>query len=190
MGQVRAVGGYKVYYFTCAVYIVLSSTGQGFRIERAFSALHDSTANGFNQVMERFRKIRLVLDKHIDYPAAIAGACVLGSIVFAINYDHGWNNALVAATKQATYTFFAGGFMVRLNERIALALNPAVIAVPAGMLCAGALAVSLTYLVHSLRGTPEPLNSTLPTLLLLVPGFIFLGIRARSKMHRPGTQEK
>ena len=129
-------------------------------------------------------RIRAFLDKHIDYPAAIAGATVLGSIVFVINHEHGWNSALVAAGKQAAYTFFAGGYMVRLNERIALALNPAVLAVVAGMLCSGTLAVSLTYLVHSLRGTPEPLNSTLPTLALLVPGFLFLGARARRKRLR------
>ena len=140
-----------------------------------------STAILFARAMSVFGRIRTFLDKHIDFPAAIAGACVLGGIVFAINYDHGWNSALLAASKQATYTFFAGGYMVRLNERIALALNPAILAVPAGMLCAGTLAVSLTYLVHSLKGTPEPLNSTLPTLLLLVPGFIFLGVRARYK---------
>jgi hypothetical protein len=126
-------------------------------------------------------RLRALLDKHIDYPAAIAGATVLGIIVFFINYDHGWESALVAAGKQATYTFVAGGYMVRLNERIALALGPAVVAVSAGVLCSGTLAVSLTYLVHSLRGTPEPLNSTLPTLVLLVPGFIFLGLRARHK---------
>jgi len=126
-------------------------------------------------------RTRAFLDRHIDYPAAIAGATVLGAIVLIINFDHGWNSALIAAGKQATYTFFAGGYMVRLNERIALALQPAVLAVVAGVLCSGTLAVSLTYLVHSLRGTPEPLNSTLPTLVLLVPGFLFLGTRARYK---------
>ncbi len=131
--------------------------------------------------MSRLGRLRAFLDKHIDYPAAIAGALVLGTIVFLINYDHGYDSAMVAAAKQATYTFFAGGYMVRLNERISLALDPAVAAVSAGVVCSGTLAVSLTYLVHSLRGTPEPFNSTLPTLLLLVPGFIFLGLRARYK---------
>lgn len=129
--------------------------------------------------MRTLGRVRAFLDRNIDYPAAIAGAILLGTIVFFINYDHGWNSAMVAAAKQATYTFFAGGFMVRLNERIALALEPAVAAVSAAVLCSGTLAVGLTYLVHNLRGTPEPLNSTLPTLLLLVPGFVFLGLRAR-----------
>jgi len=138
-----------------------------------------------------YTRTRAFLDKHIDYPAAIAGATVLGAIVFVINSDHGWHSALVAAGKQATYTFFAGGYMVRLNERIALALDPAFLAVIAGMLCSGTLAISLTYLVHSLRGTPEPLNSTLPTLVLLVPAFIFLGIRARYRRSQaPGAGEQ
>jgi len=133
--------------------------------------------------------IRAFLDKHIDYPAAVAGAIILGSIVFVINYDHGWNNALLAAGKQATYTFFAGGYMVRLNERIALALNPAVVAILAGVLCAGGLAVSLTYLVHSLKGTPEPLNSTVPTMVLALLGFTFLGVRARYQANQSAVKK-
>ncbi|MCX2978450.1 hypothetical protein [Candidatus Marimicrobium litorale] len=75
--------------------------------------------------MTLFARIRAFLDRHIDYPAALAGAVVLGSLVFVINYGHGWNQALVAAAKQTTYTFFAGGALVRLNERLALSINPA-----------------------------------------------------------------
>ena len=131
--------------------------------------------------MNVFARVRAFMDRHIDYPAALAGAVVLGSLVFAVNYGHGWNQAAVAAAKQATYTFFAGGALVRLNERLALSLNPAAVGVIMGVACAGTLAVSLTYFVHSLRGTPEPLHSTLPTLLLVVPGFVFLGARARYK---------
>jgi len=125
------------------------------------------------------KNAKAFLDKHIDYRGAVLGALVLGSIVFYINLDHGWPGATVAAAKQGTYTFFAGGYMVRLNERIALALNPGILAVPAGVLCAGGLAVSLTYLVHSLRGTPEPFNSTLPTIILAGFGFALLGVWAR-----------
>lgn len=129
--------------------------------------------------MEILKRIKSFLDRHIDYRGAVTGALVLGSIVFYINMDHGLQSALVAASKQATYTFFAGGYMVRLNERLALALEPAALGVGAGMFGAGGLASGLTFLVHSARGTPEPLNSTLPTLILATFGFAFLGIRAR-----------
>ncbi|NND69568.1 MAG: hypothetical protein HKN19_18395 [Halioglobus sp.] len=130
-------------------------------------------------MMETIRRIKAFLDRHIDYRGAVAGAVVLGSIVFYINLDHGLQSALVAAAKQATYTFFAGGYMVRLNERLALAFEPAVLVVGAGMFGAGGLASGLTFLVHNMRGTPEPINSTLPTLILATFGFAFLGIRAR-----------
>lgn len=129
--------------------------------------------------MHALKRLKAFLDRHIDYRGAVAGALVLGGVVFCINLDHGGSAAFVAAAKQGTYTFFAGGYMVRLNERIALAVEPALLAVPAGVLCAGGLAVLLTYLVHSARGTPEPVNSTLPTLVLAGFGFAFLGVRAR-----------
>lgn len=134
-------------------------------------------------------RVRAFLDRHIDYPAALAGAVVLGSLVFAVNCGHGWNQAAVAAAKQATYTFFAGGALVRLNERLALTIDPAAVGMITGVVCSGALAVSLTYCVHSLRGTPEPLYSTLPTLFLVVPGFVFLGARARYKARLVEEQE-
>lgn len=121
------------------------------------------------------------MDRHIDYRAAIIGALLLGGIVFAINLNHGWPGATTAGMKQGIYTFFAGGYMVRLNERIALAFSSGWIAVPAGVLGAGGLAVTLTYLVHSLRGTPEPFNSTLPTIVLSCVGFSLLGIVARRR---------
>ena len=66
-----------------------------------------------------------------------------------------------------------------LGWQVALALEPAVLAVSAGIAGAGGLAVVLTFIVHSARGTPEPVNSTLPTLALASVGFLLLGIRAR-----------
>ena len=51
--------------------------------------------------MNVFARVRAFMDRHIDYPAALAGAVVLGSLVFAVNYGHGWNEALIAAAKQA-----------------------------------------------------------------------------------------
>jgi len=123
--------------------------------------------------------LKAFLDRHIDYRGAVAGALVLGGLVLYINLAHGWHDALVAAGKQAVYTFLAGGYMMRLNERIALACNPGIVAVPLGVACAGGLATALTYLVHSMKGTPEPLNSTLPTVAVVVFGFTFLGVMAR-----------
>jgi len=84
-------------------------------------------------------RLRAFMDTHIDYPVAIAGATVLGSIVFIINYDYGCSSALLAAGKQATYMFFAGGYMVRLNQRLALSSRPAIVRCVLSMLGTGAV---------------------------------------------------
>ena len=47
--------------------------------------------------------------KIINFKAALIGALIMGSIVYYINADYGWNMAMVAALKQGIYTFFFGG---------------------------------------------------------------------------------
>ena len=69
----------------------------------------------------------------------------------------------------------------KLNEYLALRYDNAWASIALATGVAGSLAVGLTFFVHSLRGTPEPLYSTLPTLFFAVPGFIALGWRARQR---------
>lgn len=131
------------------------------------------------------RRIKNTLDANIDYGGAIMGATLLGAIVFRLNYSHGPSLAATAALKQATYTFFVAGFIVKNNERLAQRL-----ASPAHSLLLAAsvstcLAVGLTFLVHSLKGTPEPVLSTMPTALLGPPGFLVLAWRARRSTATP-----
>ncbi len=86
----------------------------------------------------------------------IVGGLFLGTVVFLINFDHGTVNALIAALKQATYTFFAGGFMLRLTENVAVSIDGYYKAIITACIVSTIVAVTLTFIVHSLRGTPEP----------------------------------
>ena len=126
------------------------------------------------------RRIKDILDANIDYRAAVAAAALFGSIVFAINRSHGASSAATAAVKQATYTFFVAGFIVRNNERLARKLTHPLLSTLLAVTVSSTLAVGLTFLVHSLRGTPEPLLSTLPTALIGPPSFFVLATRART----------
>lgn len=103
-------------------------------------------------------------------------------IVFFVNVDHGILQGLTAAAKQGLYTFLAGGTMMRICENIAAYFTSDVLALLLAMLVPGIIAVSLTYLVHSLKGTPEPLNSTIPTMLLGPLGFLWWGIKKRRQL--------
>ena len=124
-------------------------------------------------------RIKRVMDTHIDYTSAAAGALVLGGVVFWINHDHSTAGATTAAIKQATYTFFAAGVIAKNNERLARRLDSAALSLLLAVSVSSSIAIGLTYLVHSLKGTPEPLLSTVPTMLLGPPGFLALGWRAR-----------
>lgn len=109
--------------------------------------------------------------KYVDVSTAWKAALFLGIVVYAINFSHGALAALPAALKQAVYTLLASGFIVRLCENLITRVKPMVIAWPLAILVPTLVAVGLTYLVHSLKGTPEPFYSTLPTLLVTPPAF-------------------
>jgi hypothetical protein len=109
--------------------------------------------------------------KYVDVSTAWKAALFLGLVVYAINFSHGAFAALPAALKQATYTFLASGFIVRLCENLINQVRPMAIAWPLAVLLPSAVAVGLTFLMHSLKGTPEPFYSTLPTILITPPAF-------------------
>ena len=119
--------------------------------------------------------------KYIDVSTAWKAALFLGLVVFAINYSHGALAALPAALKQALYTLLVSGFIVRLCENTINGIRPMAIAWPLAILAPSTVAVGLTYLMHSLKGTPEPLYSTLPTLLIAPPAFAVWAWRSLKK---------
>jgi hypothetical protein len=126
--------------------------------------------------------------KYFDPLTATAGALVLGGIVFWINFDHGTGKALIAAGKQGLYTFFAGGFIMKLCENIALYFNKKNLALFLAILIPSIIAIGLTYLLHTIKGTPHPLASTVPTMILAPMGFGWWAVRAvrgrRLAVHR------
>ena len=112
----------------------------------------------------------------------LAGAIVLGTIVFIINFDHGFFPALTASAKQAAYTLLAGGLMMRLTENIASSFSKEWLAILLATFIPSIIAVTLTYGVHSLKGTPEPLNSTIPTMVMAPFGFLWWAVRKRKQL--------
>ena len=118
---------------------------------------------------------------HVDVSTAWKAALFLGVVVFAINYSHGPLAALPAALKQATYTFFVAGFIVRLCENLVMKPALSALAFPLAVILPSCIAIGLTFLVHSLKGTPEPLHSTLPTILMAPPSFTVWAWRCRKQ---------
>jgi len=119
------------------------------------------------------------VNKHYDYRTGLFGALVMGCIVYWINADHGFWAAIPAALKQAAYTAVAGGILTRICERMAYKFSNFTLSIFMGMLVPSVIAIVLTFAIHMLKGTPEPLNSTIPTMILAPGGFIIWGWRRR-----------
>lgn len=114
----------------------------------------------------------------------------MGTIVFFINWDYGITPGLIAASKQALYTFLAGGIMMRMSENIASRFSSAFIAISLAVLVPSIIAVTLTYILHSLKGTPEPFNSTVPTIILAPFGFLWWALIKRKQLrHLAGRDQ-
>jgi hypothetical protein len=119
--------------------------------------------------------------RYIDYRMAIGGGIVMGAIVFAVNYfgTHQLSGAITASIKQGIYTFIFGGIIMKGCERLAISIQKRTIAILAAILIPSAVAIGLTFGVHSLKGTPKPVASTIPTALLVIPSTAAWAYRKR-----------
>ncbi len=131
--------------------------------------------------IEALRRLRDWGARYIDYRTAWIAAAFLGGVVWLINLSHGPLAALPAALKQAAYTFFVAGFIVRLCETISVRVGRAALALALAALIPACIAVGLTFLMHSLKGTPEPFRSTIPTLLIAPPSMFFWARKNRKE---------
>ncbi len=116
----------------------------------------------------------------IDLPSAIAGAVIMGLIVGFVNTGFGWWPALTAAMKQAAYTFLFGGVLIKLLYLLAERIKNRISGVVISTITVSLLTIFLVFLLHSMKGTPKPLESTIPTIILAPPGFFALAWRKRN----------
>lgn len=119
------------------------------------------------------------LGRVYDLRSALIGALLMATIVALINASHGLEAALTAAAKQGAYTLVIAGLILRLCERLAVALEPAGLAVVVSTLVSTLVTVGATTLLHHLRGTAEPWASVIPTLVLGPPSFVAWALRSR-----------
>lgn len=114
-----------------------------------------------------------------DVKMGAIGALFMGTVVYIVNADHGFDQAIVASVKQASYTFIAGGLLMKLCENLSLLLKSPARSILLAVVVATTLSATLTFVVHSLKGTPKPVFSTLITIAFAVPGFWWWARRKR-----------
>ena len=103
----------------------------------------------------------------------------MGTVVWFINADHGFWPAMVAALKQAGYTFLVAGLFIRFLQFLVTYIDNKVVAIAVSVLATSLLTISLVFIVHSIKGTPKPFYSTLATIILAPLSYLGLAIRTR-----------
>jgi uncharacterized membrane protein YvlD (DUF360 family) len=127
----------------------------------------------------QIKKVVKSTSKFIDIPTAIAGAVIMGIIVGFINRKFGLWPASTAAVKQAAYTFLFGGMLTKLLYVISDKIDGVYKATFISALIVTVITVLMVFAVHNMRGTPRPLESTIPTALMAPFGFSFLAYRRK-----------
>jgi len=127
---------------------------------------------------------KLGKNSFFDVKMGTIGAFFLGGIVFMINCNHGWELASIAAGKQALYTFFIGGIMTKMAENLVLRFTNRKQALLLATLVPTLLTSILTYGMHSIKGTPEPFISTIPTFVFAPGGFYGWALRKRKEFEK------
>jgi hypothetical protein len=119
--------------------------------------------------MTKLRQIANSTHQFIDYKIGIAGAFFLGGVVFSINYftTHEITCSVTAALKQGSYTFLLGGIFMKGCETLATKIKKRTLAIMAAVVIPSALTLILTFKMHNFKGTPKPLESTIPTVLII-----------------------
>lgn len=123
------------------------------------------------------------IHRYVDLRMSWVAASFMAGVVFVVNLGHGPGPASVAAAKQGLYTAVASGFLLRLCQRLAAGPGPDLAALAKAVAAPSVLAILLTFGVHNLKGTPEPLASTVPTMLVVPPGFLLWALRKRRAVH-------
>ncbi len=124
--------------------------------------------------------------KYFDFKIGLAGGLVMGIIVFIINYNGTYETigASTAAIKQGIYTFFFGGSIMKLCEIIATRITSKALAIVLATLIPSIISLALTYALHSLKGTPRPIESTIPTAVFVIPSTAVWGYIKRKKVDK------
>jgi len=115
---------------------------------------------------------------YFDARSGLFGAAIMSGLVWWINASHGIWPATTAALKQAAYTFLFGGLIMRLCGGLAAREGSVPWRVATATLIPSFITIGLVYAVHSMRGTPEPLWSTVPAAVLAPPAFAAFARRA------------
>ncbi len=134
------------------------------------------------------RKINMVwrffihLNKHINFLMGSISGFATGSIVFFINFEHGFTPALYSFFRQFSFNLLMGGFNIRVCEKITQMIDHRKKAIILATILPSIQAFIILYSIHYFGHTPKPGASTIWQFGTNLIIFFFMALFYRDKM--------
>ena len=131
--------------------------------------------------------IWLFFKKSFNFKMGVVGGFCMGIAVFYINYYYKsfeLNISLITSIKQFFYTLLLGGFFIKACEILSLKYKSCFKSLFLAILLPSIDTIILTYCIHLVKGTPDPIISTFPTFLAGPSAYIFWSIKTRWKYNK------
>ncbi|WP_163707885.1 hypothetical protein [Mangrovibacterium lignilyticum] len=122
------------------------------------------------------------LNKHINFMMGSLSGVLTGSIVFLINYDHGFSPALYSFFRQFLFNLLIGGFNIRVCEKITQLVQAKNTAIMMATIVPSIQAWVILYSIHYFGNTPKPLASTYWQFGVNLIAFFFMALFYRDAL--------
>ncbi len=110
--------------------------------------------------MIKFWRFFIHLNKHINFLMGSLSGFATGTIVFFINYEHGFTPALYSFFRQFSFNLFMGGFNIRVCEKLTQLIESRTRALIWATILPSIQAFVILYSIHYFGHTPKPGAST------------------------------
>ena len=108
----------------------------------------------------------------------------MGSAVYYVNSNYGFQLSIIAAMKQFTYSFFLSGFLAKMAENITVSIKDKRKAIMTAVVSISLFTSIMVYILHSFKGTPEPFYSSIPTIVTSPFALFYVALKKRNKFDR------
>ncbi len=96
------------------------------------------------------------LNKYINFLMGSLSGVATGTIVFFINYEHGFTPALYSFLRQFSFNLLMGGFNIRVCEKLTQLIQSKNTAIIMATIIPSVQAFIILYSVHYFGHTPKP----------------------------------
>ncbi len=101
-------------------------------------------------------KVLIWLNKHFNFLMGSISGIATGTIVFFINYEHGFTPAVYSFLRQFFFNLLMGGFNIRTCEKLTRYFSSRNIAISMGTIVPSIQAFIILYSIHYFGHTPKP----------------------------------